>query len=61
MKVFLWQGGMDKNVPEAMGRYLAQRIPDCEARFYPNEGHVSIAVKHANEILRAMTQDFDSV
>ena len=41
-KVYLWHGEKDKNVPPNAGRYLANTIPDCEARFYPEEGHLLI-------------------
>jgi hypothetical protein len=34
-----------------MARYLAEAIPDSEARFYTGEGHVSLIVNHADEIL----------
>ena len=52
--VHLWQGEMDRNAPPAMGRYLAAAIPQCRATFYPNEGHVSLIVNHAAEILRVL-------
>lgn len=39
-KVFLWQGEADPNVTPAMGRYLAARIPNCEATFIPDAGHL---------------------
>jgi pimeloyl-ACP methyl ester carboxylesterase len=38
--VYLWQGEADVLVPPAMGRYLAARIPDCRATFFPDEGHL---------------------
>jgi pimeloyl-ACP methyl ester carboxylesterase len=39
-KVFLWQGEDDPNVTPAMGHYLAARIPNCEAVFVANAGHL---------------------
>jgi pimeloyl-ACP methyl ester carboxylesterase len=39
-KVFLWQGEDDPNVTPAMGRYLTARIPNCEAVFVANAGHL---------------------
>jgi pimeloyl-ACP methyl ester carboxylesterase len=51
MKVYLWQGEMDKNVPPAMGHYQARTLPNCEATFYPEEGHISLIFNHAGEIL----------
>ena len=54
MKVHLWQGEADKNVPLQMARYYAAEIPDCDATFYPGEGHF-IFFSHAKEILRRLT------
>lgn len=38
--VHLWHGEQDANAPVSMGRYLAAVIPDCQATFYPGEGHL---------------------
>lgn len=38
--VHLSHGEQDANAPVAMGRYLATAIPDCQATFYPGEGHL---------------------
>jgi pimeloyl-ACP methyl ester carboxylesterase len=38
--VHLWHGEQDANAPVAMGQYLASVIPDCQATFYPGEGHL---------------------
>ncbi|HEY1011586.1 MAG TPA: alpha/beta hydrolase [Herpetosiphonaceae bacterium] len=40
--VLLWQGEDDRNVPPAMGRYLARAIPGCQATFVPDAGHFMI-------------------
>jgi pimeloyl-ACP methyl ester carboxylesterase len=53
MRVHLWQGGADVNVPIAMGREMAARIPDCDARFYEDEGHM-LAITHMDEIIDAL-------
>jgi pimeloyl-ACP methyl ester carboxylesterase len=52
--VWLWHGQEDRNVPPAMGRYLAERIPGSRAMFYRAEGHISTFVNHAGEMLRAL-------
>jgi len=52
IKVHLWHGEMDKIVPPAMGHYLANTIPDCQATFYPDEGHFSIILNRIQEIWR---------
>ncbi len=54
MPVHLWQGELDENVPPSMGRYQAQAIPNCRANFYPDEGHISLAVNHIEEILATL-------
>ncbi len=53
--VWLWHGQEDRNVPPAMGRYLAERIPGSRAMFYRSEGHLSTLVNHVGEMLRALT------
>lgn len=49
----LWQGEEDPSVPPAMGRYLARTIPNCEATFLPDAGHLWI-VDHVGEVLDAL-------
>ena len=41
-KIYLWHGEEDTTVPIHMGRYVARTVPDCEARFYPGQGHTLI-------------------
>jgi pimeloyl-ACP methyl ester carboxylesterase len=55
MTVQLWQGEDDRNVSSACGRYLAAKIPHCRAVFLPSEGHISLAINHLEEILRALS------
>ena len=52
--VYLWHGEADTTVPPAMGRYLAGAIPNCRARFIPNEGHYSLLPNHAGEIITTL-------
>lgn len=51
IEVYLWHGEVDNMAPPAMGRYMANNIPNCQARFLPNEGHISLLVNHAEEIM----------
>ncbi|MBV6622585.1 MAG: alpha/beta hydrolase [Rivularia sp. (in: Bacteria)] len=53
LKVYLWHGKKDENVPANAGRYLANTIPNCEARFYADEGHLLI-FNHWQEILTTL-------
>lgn len=54
--VLLWHGEQDQNAPLAMGRFMANAIPNSEAKFYPNEGHLSLFKKYAEEIVRTLVQ-----
>lgn len=51
----LWHGEADQNVPVAMARFVESAVPKCEAKFYPDEGHLSLFKKHSAEIIRALT------
>ena len=53
MKVHLWYGEADRNVPLQMGEYYKRAIPECDATFYPGEGHF-IMYSRAEEILKTL-------
>jgi pimeloyl-ACP methyl ester carboxylesterase len=52
--IFLWQGEADVVVTPAMGRFMADRIPNCTARFVPGEGY-RLFVNYWREILGQLT------
>jgi pimeloyl-ACP methyl ester carboxylesterase len=52
--VLLWHGEADQNIPVEMARFAASVLPKCEAKMYPEEGHLSLFKKHAEEIVRAL-------
>lgn len=52
-KVYLWQGEEDISVPLAMGRYIAKKIPNCEAKFIKGVGHFWI-FEHMSEMLETL-------
>ena len=52
-EVQLWQGELDNVIPPSMGRYQAEAIPNCRARFYPGAGHLLI-FERLEEILAAL-------
>jgi pimeloyl-ACP methyl ester carboxylesterase len=54
MPIQIWHGEADKNIPVEMARYAATTIPKCEAKFYPDEGHLSLFKKNAKEIIHAL-------
>jgi pimeloyl-ACP methyl ester carboxylesterase len=53
-RVFLWHGEQDQIMPIAPARQLAQALPHCQAAFYPDTGHLSTVVAHADDIVRAL-------
>ncbi|MGD2207774.1 MAG: alpha/beta hydrolase [Anaerolineae bacterium] len=50
-EVHLWHGGQDANVPVSVGHTVAQAVPHCNATFYEEEGHLTLAGKRIAEIL----------
>jgi pimeloyl-ACP methyl ester carboxylesterase len=52
--VMLWHGELDADAPPAMGHWLAKAIPTCRARFFADEGHISLIVNHAETIARSL-------
>ncbi len=54
-EVHLWHGESDRNVPVAFGRGLARAIPNCQAHFYPNDGHL-MAISRMPEILETLAR-----
>jgi pimeloyl-ACP methyl ester carboxylesterase len=56
MPVYLWQGDQDHNASLAMGHYLERVIPNARMTFMPGEGHISIMVNHAAEILKNLNR-----
>ena len=56
MRVHVWQGGKDTNVPPSMGRWQAKAIPDCVFTFYEDEGHL-LGLRHLPDIGEAVLAD----
>jgi pimeloyl-ACP methyl ester carboxylesterase len=55
--VCIWHGDEDTNVPVAMARHLAARIPGSSLTIYPGEGHL-IVPKHWDQILAALLSGY---
>ncbi|MDH4567367.1 alpha/beta hydrolase [Pseudomonas sp. BN414] len=49
--VHLYQSGLDRHVPEAMGRHLQAHLPCANLRLYPQEGHLSIVINQFPQVL----------
>jgi len=53
VKVLFWFCALDRSVPPAMGRYLNDSVPDSEATFVPDAGHLWILL-HLRDVLKAV-------
>jgi pimeloyl-ACP methyl ester carboxylesterase len=51
MPVSLWQGLADQILPAHMARRLAAALPQCDARYFPEEGHLSLVARKIGEVL----------
>lgn len=51
---WLWHGEADRNAPVAMGRYLADTVPGCQAIVLPGEGHFGPLCRHSEAILATL-------
>jgi hypothetical protein len=53
-RIFLWHGEQDRMMPIEPAKLLAQSLPICTARYYINEGHLSLLANHAQEIFSTL-------
>lgn len=49
--VSIWHGGKDKFIPLAHGEWLAANVPGARAHLLPDEGHMSLWVRHYGAVL----------
>jgi pimeloyl-ACP methyl ester carboxylesterase len=54
LPILLWHGEADQNIPVSMARLTAEGLPDCQARFFEGEGHLSLFYRLRAEILQAL-------
>lgn len=50
--VLVWQGVQDLMVPASHGEWLGAHVNGAEARIDPGEGHLTLHVQHARDVLR---------
>lgn len=55
--VHIFQSGQDRNVPPAMGRFMADRLPTSTYHDCPEEGHLSIVIRQFEPCVRLMLHD----
>jgi pimeloyl-ACP methyl ester carboxylesterase len=53
-RLFVWHGDEDRIMPIAPARAMAERLRDCTATFYAGEGHFSVLVNRAHDLLAAL-------
>jgi pimeloyl-ACP methyl ester carboxylesterase len=56
LKIFLWHGMQDANVPAVMGKAVAGNLPGCQAFFLEGEGHLSLLYNHGEEIVDTLVR-----
>jgi pimeloyl-ACP methyl ester carboxylesterase len=49
--VRLWHGKEDRAFSVRLAEELANRLPDCKARFVDDAGHYSLPIRHMHAIL----------
>jgi len=54
-KLYIWHGEQDRLMPVATVRLLVQALPHCTATFYPDQGHFSTVVNHAQDIFHTLS------
>ncbi len=52
--IYLWHGELDVDVPVKMARFVADTIPNCKAKFFPHDGHISVPYTYPEEIWSVM-------
>ena len=58
--VEVWHGEADADSPISIAEYFKEKIPRTNLHTYPGEGHVSVFVNHAKEILQTLAKDLQA-
>jgi pimeloyl-ACP methyl ester carboxylesterase len=54
-QIYLWHGERDLLIPPPVGYFQAKNLPNCIAKFLPDEGHFSLITNHLKEFFDALT------
>jgi pimeloyl-ACP methyl ester carboxylesterase len=57
--VTVWQGDQDAMVPLSHGQWLASHVPGAKSHLRLGEGHLSLVVKHLDDILGELAAETD--
>ncbi len=55
IKVYIFQGEKDDQVPKGMAEYMEKAIPNCKATYFPNETHFGAAINRITEMTKVLT------
>lgn len=53
-EIHLWHGNQDNNILVSVGHYVADAIPNCQARFIEGAGHLTVINKCVREYLSVL-------
>lgn len=53
-RIFVWHGDEDRIMPVGPARTMARHLKDCTATFYAGEGHFSVLVNRAHDLMAAL-------
>jgi pimeloyl-ACP methyl ester carboxylesterase len=56
-KILIWHGEQDRIMPVGPARALARKLAGSTPIFFPDEGHFSVLVNRAGELLSALVPD----
>lgn len=59
--LFLWHGAYDRNIPITAGQAMAGKLAHCQASYYEDEGHLSLIVNRAAEIVTILSEKSYSI
>ena len=59
MPVLVWQGEQDLFVPFGHGIWLAEHIPDADARLTADDGHLTIGERRIGEVHAWLVERFN--
>ena len=52
--IFLWHGDEDRIMPIGPARLMARTLRNCASTFYEGEGHFSVLVNRADDLMAAL-------